>query len=252
MTAAPESATTAETTGAREGLLVVSGLRAGYGGSEVLHGIDLEVGAGEVVVMLGANGAGKTTTMHALVGLIARTGDVTLDGAPLGRRPEQVVAAGVSLVPQGRGTLAQLTILENLRVGAASRRDHRVVAEDIARWCEVFPVLGQRSRQLAGTLSGGEQQMLAVARALMSRPRLLLCDEPSLGLAPIIVRELFATLADINRADGTALLVVEQNAELAMDLAHRVYLIDGGTIAAAGTPSDFRADDAIRSAYLGY
>jgi branched-chain amino acid transport system ATP-binding protein len=143
-------------------------------------------------------------------------------------------------------------VLENLRVGAAVRTDAAGVSADIVRWCEVFPVLGRRSRQTAGTLSGGEQQMLAVARALMSRPRLLLCDEPSLGLAPIVVQELFATLARINETDGTAMLIVEQNAELAMDLASTVYLLDVGTIAASGTPADFRADDAVRTAYLGY
>ncbi|GAA1245124.1 ATP-binding cassette domain-containing protein [Janibacter melonis] len=233
-------------------LLTVTDLYAGYGPSEVLHGISLEVDAGEVVVMLGANGAGKTTTMHAISGLIARRGTVELDGRPLGRRPEQVVGSGISLVPQGRGTLGQLSVVDNLRVGAALRKDSAEVASDIRRWCEVFPVLGRRSHQLAGSLSGGEQQMLAVARALMSRPRLLLCDEPSLGLAPIVVQELFATLAEINRTDGTALLVVEQNAELAMDLADRVYLLDVGTIAATGTPETFRADDAVRSVYLGY
>ncbi|KHL15139.1 branched-chain amino acid transport system ATP-binding protein [Mumia flava] len=233
-------------------LLHVEGLRAGYGSADVLHGIDLDVDAGEVVVVLGANGAGKTTTMRALAGLIGRRGTIELDGSPLSSRPERVVAGGISLVPQGRGTLGQLTVLDNLRVGAASRDDKAEIEADIERWAEVFPVLGRRSAQLAGSLSGGEQQMLAVARALMSRPRLLLCDEPSLGLAPIVVQELFATLARINETDGTALLIVEQNAELAMDLADRVYLLDVGTIAAAGTPAEFRSDDAVRSAYLGY
>jgi branched-chain amino acid transport system ATP-binding protein len=233
-------------------LLSLTDVTAGYGPSEVLHGITLDVDAGEVVVMLGANGAGKTTTMQAIAGLLPWRGSMELDGRPLPRRPEQVVRSGVSLVPQGRGTLGALTVLENLRVGAAVRRDPDGITADIDRWCEVFPVLGRRSGQSAGTLSGGEQQMLAVARALMSRPRLLLCDEPSLGLAPIVVQELFATLARINETDGTAMLIVEQNAELAMDLASTVYLLDVGTIAASGTPADFRADDAVRTAYLGY
>ena len=233
-------------------LLKIEDLYAGYGPSEVLHGISLKVDAGEVVVMLGANGAGKTTTMHAIAGLISRRGTVELDGQPLGKRPEQVVGGGISLVPQGRGTLGQLSVIDNLRVGAALRKDAQGVSEDIDKWCEVFPVLGRRSSQLAGSLSGGEQQMLAVARALMSRPRLLLCDEPSLGLAPIIVQELFAILGRINETEGTALLIVEQNAELAMDIANTVYLLDVGTIAASGTPETFRADDAVRSVYLGY
>ncbi|MGH1561229.1 ABC transporter ATP-binding protein [Mumia sp. DW29H23] len=233
-------------------LLSIRDLRAGYGSADVLHGISMDVDAGQVVVVLGANGAGKTTTMRAIAGLIARRGTVELDGKPLGKRPEQVVGAGVSLVPQGRGTLGQLTVHDNLRVGAALRNDKDGIAADIERWTEVFPVLGRRSHQVAGSLSGGEQQMLAVARALMSRPRLLLCDEPSLGLAPIVVQELFATLGSINETDGTALLIVEQNAELAMDLADTVYLLDVGTIAAVGTPSEFRSDDAVRSAYLGY
>ncbi|KAA1425180.1 ABC transporter ATP-binding protein [Mumia zhuanghuii] len=233
-------------------LLSIRDLHAGYGSADVLHGISMDVDAGQVVVVLGANGAGKTTTMRAIAGLIGRRGTVELDGKPLGKRPEQVVGAGISLVPQGRGTLGQLTVMDNLRVGAALRDDKDGVASDIERWTEVFPVLGRRSHQIAGSLSGGEQQMLAVARALMSRPRLLLCDEPSLGLAPIVVQELFDTLSQINKADGTALLIVEQNAELAMDLADTVYLLDVGTIAATGTPAEFRSDDAVRSAYLGY
>ncbi|WP_035853586.1 ABC transporter ATP-binding protein [Cryptosporangium arvum] len=232
-------------------LLDVSDLTAGYGGRDVLHGISMTVEKGDVVVVLGANGAGKTTTMRALAGLIGRRGTATFDGAPLGRRPDEIVRQGISLVPQGRGTL-DISVLDNLRVGAAVRTDQKQIAEDIERWCTVFPVLGRRANQKAGTLSGGEQQMLAVARALMSRPTLLLCDEPSLGLAPIVVQELFATLADINRTDGTALLIVEQNAELAMDIASTVYLLEVGTIAASGPVERFREDDTVRGAYLGY
>ncbi|WP_106396231.1 ABC transporter ATP-binding protein [Actinocorallia populi] len=233
-------------------LLEVTGLTAGYGPARVLHGLDLRVEEGEVVVVLGANGAGKTTTMRALSGLIPHTGTVVFDGRSLdGLGPDAVVGRGVSLVPQGRGTFSHLTVLDNLRVGAALRRDKAGIREDVDRWCSVFPVLAERGGQEAGTLSGGEQQMLAVARALMSRPRLLLCDEPSLGLAPRIVSELFATLADVNRAEGTALLLVEQNADLALDLASRVYLLEVGRVVAEGEAARFREDESIRRAYLG-
>ncbi|MGJ6966926.1 ABC transporter ATP-binding protein [Streptosporangium sp. G11] len=234
-------------------LLTVEGLRAGYGQARVLHGIDLEIGEGEAVVVLGANGAGKTTTMRALAGLLPYEGTVQLEGRPLGGlRPDAVVSRGVSLVPQGRGTFSHLTVLENLRVGAALRKDKAAVREDVDRWCSVFPVLAERTGQAAGTLSGGEQQMLAVARALMSRPRLLLCDEPSLGLAPRIVAELFAILADVNREQGVSMLLVEQNAELALGLAHRVYLLEVGRVIASGTAEEFRGDESVRRAYLGY
>ncbi|MCO7220121.1 ABC transporter ATP-binding protein [Klenkia sp. PcliD-1-E] len=233
-------------------LLEVRGLRAGYGAADVLHGIDLTVEEGEVAVVLGANGAGKTTTMKALAGMLPRRGEVRLGGAEVGTRPDRVVAAGMSLVPQGRGTLATLSVLDNLHVGAATRTDRKGIAEDVERWFGTFPVLRERSGQAAGLLSGGEQQMLAVARALMSRPQLLLCDEPSLGLAPIVVQGLFATLGAINAEQGTALLVVEQNAELALDLAHRVHLLEVGEVAATGTAEDFRRDDAVRRAYLGF
>ncbi|GAA3207842.1 ABC transporter ATP-binding protein [Actinocorallia longicatena] len=233
-------------------LLEVTGLTAGYGQARVLHGLDLTVEPGEVVVVLGANGAGKTTTMRALTALIPHGGTVTFDGAPLdGLNPAQIVGRGVSLVPQGRGTFSHLSVLDNLRVGAALRRDTAEIKADIDRWCEVFPILAARSGQEAGTLSGGEQQMLAVARALMSRPKLLLCDEPSLGLAPKIVSELFSTLGDINREQGTALLLVEQNAELALGLASRVYLLEVGRVVASGDAEGFRADESIRRAYLG-
>jgi branched-chain amino acid transport system ATP-binding protein len=233
-------------------LLEVTGLTAGYGQARVLHGIDLTVDDGEVVVVLGANGAGKTTTMRALAGVIPHQGEIVFAGAALrGLRPEAVAGRGISLVPQGRGTFSHLTVLENLRVGAARRRDRAGIAADIDRWCEVFPRLRERSGQEAGTLSGGEQQMLAVARALMGRPRLLLCDEPSLGLAPRIVSELFQILAEINREQGTALLLVEQNAELAMGIADRVHLLEVGRVVAAGPVAEFREDESVRRAYLG-
>jgi branched-chain amino acid transport system ATP-binding protein len=234
-------------------LLSVERLVAGYGQARVLHGIDLHVDEREVVVVLGANGAGKTTLMRAISGLLPSTGSIRVGDVEVGgRRPEKVVAAGVSLVPQGRGTFAALTVLENLRIGAAVRRDTAGVKLDIERWFDVFPVLHQRERQVAGTLSGGEQQMLAVARALMSRPKLLLCDEISLGLAPIVVADLFAVLGRINKESGTALLLVEQNADLALALASRVYLLEVGRVASSGAADEFRDNDAVRRAYLGY
>jgi branched-chain amino acid transport system ATP-binding protein len=234
-------------------LLTTEDLRAGYGSANVLHGIDLEVGPGEVVVMLGANGAGKTTLLRAISGLIPHTGKIFVDGEPAGdSTPDAMLRRGVSLVPQGRGTLTDLTVRENLRVGAITRKGAKDIGADIDKWCTVFPVLGQRRDQLAGTLSGGEQQMLAIARAMMSRPRLLLCDEISLGLAPVVVQGLFSVLRQLNADEGTALLLVEQNAELALDLAARVYLLEVGTVAASGTAETFRGNDAVRRAYLGY
>jgi branched-chain amino acid transport system ATP-binding protein len=234
-------------------LLEVERLTAGYGAAQVLHDVDLSVDAGEVVVVLGANGAGKTTLMRAVSGLIGRRGRVDFEGRSLlGLRAEQVVAHGISLVPQGRGTFTQLSVVDNLRVGAAVRGDRAAIAADIDHWFDVFPVLAQRSKQIAGTLSGGEQQMLAIARALMSRPRLLLCDEVSLGLAPLIVQGLFDVLRRINAEQGTALLLVEQNADLALDLATRVYLLEVGSVIASGPAGEFRDNDAVRQAYLGY
>jgi branched-chain amino acid transport system ATP-binding protein len=234
-------------------LLEISSLDAGYGASTVLHKIDLTVGVGEVVVVLGANGAGKTTLMRAISGLIPHTGTIKIDGKDVGKsRPEEMLRLGVGHAPQGRGTLMAMNVRDNLRVGAISRSSAREVNEDIDRWCEVFPPLGTRITQIAGTLSGGEQQMLAVARAMMSRPRLLLCDEISLGLAPIIVQGLFQVLRDVNIHSGTALLLVEQNAELALEIAARVYLLEVGTVAASGDAEVFRSNDTIRRAYLGY
>ncbi|GAA1028121.1 ABC transporter ATP-binding protein [Virgisporangium ochraceum] len=234
-------------------LLAVERLMAGYGQARVLHGIDLHVDEREVVVVLGANGAGKTTLMRAISGLLPSTGSIRFAGAEIGsHRPEKVVAAGVSLVPQGRGTFSALTVLENLRIGAAVRRDAAGITADLEHWFDVFPVLNERKAQVAGTLSGGEQQMLAVARALMSRPKLLLCDEISLGLAPKVVADLFAVLGRINAESGTALLLVEQNADLALALANRVYLLEVGRVASTGGADEFRDNDAVRRAYLGY
>ncbi|MEQ1786201.1 MAG: ABC transporter ATP-binding protein [Acidimicrobiales bacterium] len=231
--------------------LEVAGLHAGYGPVEVLHGIDLTVAQGEVVVVLGANGAGKTTLMRAISGIIDRRGSVTLDGENITKAsPDKVVRAGLAQVPQGRGTFVDLSVDDNLRIGAYTRRDD--AGADLDRWYEQFPRLHERRTQKAGSLSGGEQQMLAVARALMSRPKLLLCDEPSLGLAPLIVKELFGILARLNEEEGLAVLLVEQNANLAMEIADRAYLLETGGIVASGDAETMRNDDAIRQAYLGY
>jgi branched-chain amino acid transport system ATP-binding protein len=233
-------------------LLKVEDLWAGYGPVQVLHGVTFEVYAGEVVVILGANGAGKTTTLRAICQMINTRGRVDLDGASLiGRSTTTVVRRGVAHVPQGRGTFPELSVRDNLEVGAYVRKD-RDIAADIERWFEAFPRLAERRTQLAGSLSGGEQQMLAIARALMGRPRLLLLDEPSLGLAPIIVQDLFRRLALLNVEQGVTMLVVEQNANLALDIAHRAYVLEAGQIALSGTSDELRNDDAVRRAYLGY
>jgi len=232
-------------------LLELRDLRAGYGPVEVLHGFDLDVNEGEVVVVLGANGAGKTTTIRAISGTIARRGELSFAGKSISHAsPDAIVHAGVAQVPQGRGTFMDLTVEDNLRVGAYVRHDDP--QPDIDRWFEAFPRLRERSTQKAGSLSGGEQQMLAIARALMSRPKLLLCDEPSLGLAPIIVQEMFRTLARLNQEEGTSILLVEQNANLAMEIAHRAYLLETGAIVASGDAKEMLDNDAIRKAYLGY
>jgi branched-chain amino acid transport system ATP-binding protein len=232
-------------------LLEARDLRGGYGPVQVLHGLDLSVDEGEVVVVLGANGAGKTTTIRALCGMIPVKGHISLGGQSIaGKKAESIVRLGVAHVPQGRGTFTDLTVEENLRVGGYTRRDG--LDDDISQWYEVFPRLGERRQQQAGSMSGGEQQMLAIARALMCNPRLLLLDEPSLGLAPLITREVFERLAQINRDRGTTLLVVEQNATLALDIASKGYVLETGTIVASGTAAELRSDESIRKAYLGY
>jgi branched-chain amino acid transport system ATP-binding protein len=234
-------------------LLVVEGLRARYGPVQVLHGIDFTIGHGEIVVILGANGAGKTTTMRAICGAVATHGSVLLDGTELvGRKPERVARHGVAHVPQGRGTFPELTVADNLAAGAYVRRDRAAVQADVDRWYDTFPVLGRRRSQLAGQLSGGEQQMLAIARALMSRPRLLLLDEPSLGLAPLVIRELFGRLRRLNQEDATTMLLVEQNANLALGIAHRGYVLEAGEIVLSGNADELGHDESVRRAYLGY
>jgi branched-chain amino acid transport system ATP-binding protein len=205
-----------------------------------------------VLVILGANGAGKTTTLRALSGMIGVKGDVKLGDASIAnKKAEDIVRLGVAHVPQGRGTIADLTVEENLLAGAFIRNDHRDVRADIEKWYEMFPRLAERHEQTAGSMSGGEQQMLAIARALMSRPRLLLLDEPSLGLAPLVTRELFSRLGDINRETGATMLIVEQNANLALDIAARGYVLEAGAIVASGSSDELRADENVRKAYLG-
>ncbi len=232
-------------------LLSVRDLRAGYGPVQVLQGIDLDVAEGEIVVILGANGSGKTTTLRALSGMIAATGSSRLRGTEvLGRKPEDLVRLGVAHVPQGRGTFPELTVTENLRVGGFTRPSDEVAA-DIERWFDVFGRLGERKDQQAGSMSGGEQQMLAIARAMMSRPHLLLLDEPSLGLAPLVTGELFEQIAALNAQEGTTVLVVEQNANLALAVARRGYVLETGSIVISGTADELRSDPAVRRAYLG-
>ncbi len=227
------------------------GLRAGYGIVEVLFGLDLDVDAGELVVVLGANGSGKTTTLRAVSGMLESRGEIVFDGQSLrGLRPDQVVQAGIAHVPQGRGTINDLTVVENLRIGAWTRRDSEVAA-DIDLWCDAFPRLGERRDQVAGSMSGGEQQMLAIARAFMSRPRLLLLDEPSLGLAPLVTAEVFDRLRDITDRTGTAVLLVEQNANLALDFAGRAYVLEAGEIVASGPAAQLQHDETVQKAYLG-
>ncbi|MBV9951544.1 MAG: ABC transporter ATP-binding protein [Acidimicrobiia bacterium] len=232
-------------------LLEIEGLTGGYGPVQVLHELDLEVGDGEVVVVLGANGAGKTTTLRAISGMISAKGRITLGGTSIvGKSPERVARLGVAHVPQGRGTFTDLTVEENLRLGGYARKGG--VAEDVQRWFTTFPRLEERRTQQAGNLSGGEQQMLAIARGLMSRPRLLLLDEPSLGLAPLITQDLFQRLSAINEEMGTAMLIVEQNANLALAIAKRAYVLETGSIISSGPASEVQQDDAVRKAYLGY
>ncbi len=234
-------------------LLDAVGLRASYGPVPVLHGVDFAIPEHDIVVLLGANGAGKTTTLRALSGMLPASGQVTMDGKSLiGLTADRVCALGIAHVPQGRGTFNELTVEENLEVGAYLRNDPSKVKQDVAHWYEVFPVLGERRTQHAGTLSGGEQQMLAVARALMSQPRLLLLDEPSLGLAPLITRGLFERLVEINQTVGTTMFIVEQNANLALDVASYAYVLEAGEVALAGPASELAADDSVRRAYLGF
>jgi branched-chain amino acid transport system ATP-binding protein len=234
-------------------LLEAKGLRASYGAARVLHGIDLELQRGSITALLGANGAGKTTILRALCQIMVRTeGSVTFDGAPIERKStEQIVRLGVGHVPDGRGTFLELSTEENLLLGAYARRDRSGIADDMARIYDYFPRLRQRRTQQAGTLSGGEQQMLAVGRALMLRPRLLLLDEPSFGVAPLVVDDIFEILRRVNRATQMTILIVEQNAELALELAGFAYLVETGRVVLSGPSRDILRDDKVRQAYLG-
>ncbi|WP_149536086.1 ABC transporter ATP-binding protein [Siccirubricoccus phaeus] len=233
-------------------LLEAKGLTAGYGAAPVLHGLDFEVEEGGVTALLGANGAGKTTTLRAVCGMLRTAGEIRLGGQSIaGRATEEIARLGLAHVPDGRGTFMELTVEENFRLGAYIRRDREVQA-DFERMWAWFPRLKQRWRQQAGTLSGGEQQMLAIARALLLRPRLLLLDEPSFGLAPLIVQEIFAIMRRIREESGVGILLVEQNANLALELADRAYLLETGRIVVAGPAVELREDEAIRHSYLGY
>mgnify|MGYP001567648653 FL=1 len=234
-------------------LLEVEGLEAQYGWTKVLHGIRFAVEEGGITTILGANGAGKTTTLRAVCGMVKTSGEIRFDGRRIGGRPtEDIVRLGIAHVPEGRGTFMQLTVEENLRLGAYGRTAEGSLGRDFQRVYEYFPVLGERRRQIAGSLSGGEQQMLAVARALMLRPRLLLLDEPSLGLAPLVVREIFRIVRAINREERVGVLLVEQNAAMALDLADHAYLLETGRVVMSGPSAELRQNDAIRRSYLGY
>jgi branched-chain amino acid transport system ATP-binding protein len=230
-------------------LLELNDVSARYGQVAALHGISITVGEGEVVALLGANGAGKTTTLRAVSGTVRRSGEVILGGKRLTRAgPEAVARHGVAHVPEGRGIFTQLSVWENLRMGAYMRRGR----PDFKTVLDYFPWLDARRNQQAGTLSGGEQQMLALARAFLQRPKLLMLDEPSLGLAPLVTREVFRVVTDLNEKEGLAVLVVEQNAAIALGAARRAYVLETGSIALAGSADELRSNDAIRTAYLGY
>jgi branched-chain amino acid transport system ATP-binding protein len=232
-------------------LLTLDGVEARYGPVQALRGISLEVPEGQIVAVLGANGAGKTTTLRAISGTVRRSGAITFAGKPLRGGPEAVARAGIAHVPEGRGTFTELSVVENLKLGGYVRRD-RELRTDIDRISEWFPWLTQRANQPAGTLSGGEQQMLAVARALMARPRLLMLDEPSLGLAPMIVREIFRIVRELNARDGLTVLVVEQDARIALDTASSAYVLEVGRVAVEGPSEQLRENESVRRSYLGY
>ncbi|MEV5555679.1 ABC transporter ATP-binding protein [Nonomuraea wenchangensis] len=233
--------------------LVVEGLVAGYGEARVLHGVDLSVAEGEICAILGPNGAGKTTLLRALSGMVRARGVIRLGGTALtGRPPDAVARLGVAHVPEGRGTFMPLTVEENLRLGAFVRRGGREVEDDLDRVCSYFPPLRDRLGQVAGSLSGGEQQMLALGRALMLRPKVLLLDEPSLGLAPLVTRELFRIVQAINQEERTTVVVVEQNAHLALGVARQAHVLETGRIVLSGTAERIRADEQVAQSYLGY
>ena len=231
-------------------LLELHGIEARYGPVQALHGVSLHVGEGELVAVLGANGAGKTTTLRAISGTVRRNGDVVFAGKKLPRRPDATARAGIAHVPEGRGTFSELSVWENLRLGAYARRAN--VKKEAQRVYKFFPRLEDRRDQQAGTLSGGEQQMLALGRAMMARPKLLLLDEPSLGLAPMVVNQIFEALTRMKTDDGMSVLVVEQNANLALAHAARAYVLEVGNVVVEGTSDELRANESVRKSYLGY
>ena len=234
-------------------LLEVKDLFAGYGPTEVLHGLSMQIEEGSITTLLGANGAGKTTTLRALSKMIKVRGQILFDGQAIeGKATEDIVRLGVAHVPDGRGTFGSLSTEENLQLGSYTRKDKHEVALDQEKMYSYFPRLKERRNQQAGTLSGGEQQMLAIARALMLRPRLLLLDEPSFGLAPLIVREIFDIMQTINQTDKVTILLVEQNAAMALDLANYAYLLETGKLVLSGLSKDLKQDEAVRRSYLGH
>ena len=232
-------------------LLTLDGVEARYGPVQALRGISLEVPEGQIVAVLGANGAGKTTTLRAISGTVRRSGTITFAGKPLRGGPEAVARAGIAHVPEGRGSFREVCVVVTLKLGGYVRRDRELRA-DMDRISEWFPWITQRANQPAGTLSGGEQQMLAVARALMARPRLLMLDEPSLGLAPMIVREIFRIVRELNARDGLTVLVVEQDARIALDTASSAYVLEVGRVAVEGRSEQLRENESVRRSYLGY
>jgi branched-chain amino acid transport system ATP-binding protein len=231
-------------------LLELSDVDARYGPIQALHGVSLTVEDGEIAAVLGANGAGKTTTLRAVSGTVRRTGTVTFGGRPLRGGAEATARRGIAHVPEGRGTFAELTVWENLKLGAYTRRGG--LKDDVARVEQYFPWIGERKSQQAGTLSGGEQQMLALARAFMQRPRLLLLDEPSLGLAPLLVTEIFRIIRELNEHEGLTVLVVEQNAHIALQLATTAYVLEVGRVALSGPSHELQEHESVRRSYLGY
>lgn len=236
-----------------ENLLEARNLEAAYGPVKVLHGIDLALPRGSITTLLGANGAGKTSTLRALCQMNRTWGEITFDGAPIQQMSTEAIARlGIAHVPDGRGTFKDMTVEENLQLGAITRNDRVGIAADIDQMFQTFARLGERRHQLAGTLSGGEQQMLAISRALMLRPQLMLLDEPSFGLAPQVVNELFALIRRINTDRGTTILLVEQNAALTLEFADHAYLMETGRIVLSGPAETLKGDETIRSTYLGY
>ncbi|HEX5779685.1 MAG TPA: ABC transporter ATP-binding protein [Xanthobacteraceae bacterium] len=233
--------------------LSVRNLNAFYGQTQVLFGLDFDMAEGGITTLLGANGAGKTSTLRALSRMLHTVGDIRFEGEEISRKAtEDVARLGIAHVPEGRGTFVRLTVEENLQLGAISRPDKRAIANDVDRIFNYFPKLRERYYQQAGTLSGGEQQMLAIGRALMLRPKLMLLDEPSFGLAPLIVQELFGILRTLNRQEKVSMFLVEQNASLALDLADHAYLLETGRVVMSGPAKDIREDEGIRRSYLGY